>query len=65
MAIYAVAAAIEWPLTKDTADVPPAEPKVVGSPFWAKLVPFGSAKLHMGELPALELPKLKWKDVGS
>ncbi|KAL3419815.1 duf1680 domain containing protein [Phlyctema vagabunda] len=56
--IYAAATAIEWGTTKDSAALPPAQPVLIGAPFWAKLIPYGSAKLHMGELPALALPKL-------
>ncbi|KAF8846651.1 hypothetical protein BDZ45DRAFT_786199 [Acephala macrosclerotiorum] len=59
LAILAAAQEIEWPEAKGTADLPPDPVTLVGSPFWAKLVPYGSAKLHMGELPSVVLPKLE------
>lgn len=56
--IWAAAQEIEWPVSKGTADMPPDPVELVGSPFWARLVPYGSAKLHMGQLPSVSLPKL-------
>ena len=58
VAIWVAAQEIEWPESKGTADLPPDPVESIGSPFWAKLVPYGSAKLHMGQLPSVSLPKL-------
>jgi hypothetical protein len=46
---------IEWPITKDTADLPPDSPQPVGASFRATLVPYGSAKLHIAEFPTISL----------
>ena len=51
---------IEWPLYKQSvpAKVPlPAARKCIGDVVEIKLVPFGSAKLHMTDLPTIELKK--------
>jgi hypothetical protein len=43
---------IEWGLEKGTAAPPPQSPNTcVGKKFQAKLVPFGAAKLRLGEIP--------------
>lgn len=55
VSLSVVATNIEWAITNDTADLPPTTPVAVGSPFRAKLVPFGSAKLHIAEFPTLKL----------
>ncbi|KAI1765295.1 hypothetical protein GGR53DRAFT_267298 [Hypoxylon sp. FL1150] len=49
---------IDWPLQYDTAADPPLEPRVTGTPFSARFVPFGSAKIHMAHLPVVELAKV-------
>lgn len=49
---------IDWPLEFDTAADPPLETKVVGKPFVARLVPFGSAKIHMAHFPVVNLAKM-------
>ncbi|KAJ7209298.1 hypothetical protein GGX14DRAFT_566484 [Mycena pura] len=46
----AVACEIEWGLTLGTASAPPQSPVAcTGGKFTAKLVPFGAAKLRLGE----------------
>ncbi|KAI0383748.1 hypothetical protein F5Y04DRAFT_20188 [Hypomontagnella monticulosa] len=53
------AAEIEWPIVFDTAANPSPEPrKVTNSLFSARLVPFGSAKIHMAHLPTMKLGKV-------
>ncbi|OTB02290.1 hypothetical protein M426DRAFT_197774 [Hypoxylon sp. CI-4A] len=49
---------IDWPLEYDTAADPPLKPKITGRPFSARLVPFGSAKIHMAHLPVVQLAKV-------
>ncbi|KAI1376291.1 hypothetical protein F4677DRAFT_87977 [Hypoxylon crocopeplum] len=49
---------IDWPLEYDTAANPPLEPHITGKPFSARFVPFGSAKIHMSQLPVVELAKV-------
>jgi hypothetical protein len=49
---------IEWPLAFDSPAAPPKKPKVVGRPFSARFVPFGSAKLHMSLFPVVSLPEV-------
>ncbi|KAI1390096.1 uncharacterized protein F4822DRAFT_224318 [Hypoxylon trugodes] len=50
---------IDWPLEYDTAADPPLEPKIIGKPFSARFVPFGSAKIHMAHLPVVEMAKVE------
>ena len=56
---------IDWPLVYDSPDVPPENPEPKGSPFSARFVPYGSAKLHMANLPAVTLPKVDLGDGSS
>ena len=49
---------IDWPIDLDTPANPPQNPKIIGNPFSARFVPYGSAKLHMANLPKLVLPKV-------
>ena len=49
---------IEWPIAYDTPANPPASPKIIGKPFVARFVPYGSAKLHMAHLPVVSLSKV-------
>ncbi|GLB38772.1 putative beta-L-arabinofuranosidase, GH127 [Lyophyllum shimeji] len=51
----ASACQIEWGLTRGTASAPPTSPvQCVGPVFTAKLVPFASAKLRLGEIPTMK-----------
>jgi len=52
---------IEWGLDQGTAAPPPEEKnvKMLGRPFWTKWVPYGGAKIHMGEVPRIKLEKLE------
>ena len=52
------ASQINWPENDGTAGLPPSTPQLLGSPFIAKLVPYGSVKVHMAELPSVSLTKL-------
>ncbi|KAF9054822.1 hypothetical protein BJ165DRAFT_1382530 [Panaeolus papilionaceus] len=46
---------INWGLENGTAAAPPPSPnKCVGKLFKAKLVPFGAAKLRLGEIPTMQ-----------
>ena len=49
---------IDWPLDYDSPADPPRNPKILSKPFSAKFVPYGSAKLHMAQLPVVELSKV-------
>ena len=49
---------IDWPIENDTAAPPPKNPQAIGEPFSARFIPYGSAKLHMANLPQIELPKI-------
>lgn len=50
---------VEWPLYLDTTpDWPPVKPKCIGEPTEFRLVPYGSAKLHMSELPVIDLENI-------
>lgn len=49
---------IDWPIAFDTAADPPSDPSPTGQPFSARFVPYGSTKLHMAHLPALQLPSV-------
>jgi len=51
------ASEILWPLDQGTASVPSDNVTVVGEPFTARLIPYGSAKLHMAQLPVIDLRK--------
>lgn len=60
MSITAMACQIDWPLFRGS--VPGAVPllanrKCISNVTQVRLVPFGSAKLHMAELPTIALPK--------
>ncbi|KAG6806175.1 hypothetical protein H0H93_003390, partial [Arthromyces matolae] len=50
----AQACLIEWALDSGTASAPPESPnQCTGTLFSAKLVPFASAKLRLGEIPTM------------
>ena len=51
-----MACGIEWGIEKGTAAPPPlkAERKCLGEWREVRLVPYGSAKLHMAELPVVD-----------
>jgi len=49
------ASEVLWPLNDGTASVPSDNVTVIGEPFTARLIPYGRAKLHMAQLPVLDL----------
>ncbi|KAJ7512670.1 hypothetical protein B0H11DRAFT_3400 [Mycena galericulata] len=52
----ATACKIEWGLTLGTASAPPTSPNTcIGEHFTVKLVPFGAAKLRLGEIPVMSV----------
>ncbi|KAI9797125.1 MAG: hypothetical protein M1833_005640 [Piccolia ochrophora] len=53
----AKACEIEWGFHKGVATTPPppGSRKCIGEPFEVRLVPHGSAKIHMAELPTIDL----------
>ncbi|KAJ7266952.1 hypothetical protein B0H12DRAFT_1209136 [Mycena haematopus] len=52
----ATACLIEWGLTLGTASPPPVSPnQCVGEYFQVNLVPFGAAKLRLGEIPVMSV----------
>ncbi|KAJ7728415.1 hypothetical protein DFH07DRAFT_782203 [Mycena maculata] len=52
----ATGCAIEWGLTNSTASPPPTGPNAcLGEHFEVKLVPFGAAKLRLGEIPVMSV----------
>ncbi|KAI6914787.1 hypothetical protein KC318_g461 [Hortaea werneckii] len=54
VSLFVAATQITWPITNGTAGLPPTPPlEVSGSPFMAKLVPYGSARLHIAEFPTV------------
>ncbi|KAF2835446.1 hypothetical protein M501DRAFT_1019963 [Patellaria atrata CBS 101060] len=55
--ISAKACHIEWGLFRNSPDIPPPKEqrKCLGELFEAQLVPYGSAKLHMVDLPTIDL----------
>ncbi|KAJ6488040.1 hypothetical protein C8R45DRAFT_1097879 [Mycena sanguinolenta] len=47
---------IEWGLTLGTASAPPVSPnQCIGEHFQVNLVPFGAAKLRLGEIPVMSV----------
>lgn len=56
-AISALACEIDWNMTNGYATNPPSikERKCIGNPFSISLKPYGAAKLHMAELPTVDL----------
>jgi hypothetical protein len=58
MYMTANACLIDWPLFMGVvpdAPIAKGDRKCFGDVFQAKLVPYGSAKLHMAELPTIDL----------
>ncbi|KAI7203886.1 hypothetical protein KC324_g1034 [Hortaea werneckii] len=54
VSLFVAATEITWPITNGTAALPPTPPlEVSGSLFMAKLVPYGSARLHIAEFPTV------------
>ncbi|KAJ7754451.1 hypothetical protein B0H16DRAFT_1542388 [Mycena metata] len=54
----ATACLIEWGLTLGTASAPPVSPNTcIGNHFQVNLVPFGAAKLRLGEIPVMSVKK--------
>ncbi|KAH8817480.1 duf1680 domain-containing protein [Xylogone sp. PMI_703] len=54
--IRIAAVEIDWPLAYDSPANPPENPTIKGKPFNARFVPYGSAKIHMAQLPVVDLP---------
>ncbi|KAF2113894.1 duf1680 domain-containing protein [Lophiotrema nucula] len=60
--LQVAAVEIDWPVVRDTAADPGTfEIKATGKPFSARLVPYGSSKLHMAVLPSLVLDDMDLK----
>ncbi|KAJ8691204.1 hypothetical protein PTI98_010801 [Pleurotus ostreatus] len=54
VSMTADACQIEWGLTKGTASTPPTSPNAcVGPKLKVNLIPFGAAKLRLGEIPTM------------
>ena len=51
VALFADAWLVPWEENLGTAAVPPKYPNVTGSPNKIRLVPYGSAKLHIADFP--------------
>ncbi|KIW04993.1 hypothetical protein, variant [Verruconis gallopava] len=48
--------AIDWPVTMDSADLPPLNPKVKRADKTSlKLIPFGAAKVHIAQFPVADV----------
>lgn len=50
---------IEWAVANGTPERPPRDVRRVGEPFWMRWVPYGSAKIHMAEVPRVRLERLE------
>jgi len=61
VSITATVCEIKWELTGGYAPNPPkiGERNCIGDPFDIELVPYGTAKLHMAELPTVDLKEIK------
>lgn len=57
LALYVDAYTIDWPITLDTAALPPINPLVdPATKIRLKLIPFGAAKLHIAQFPVATIP---------